>query len=111
MAFGCAVWENVCSGWSGVETPASQVTVYAMRVKAALFGSSAPFRVTVSDGDPTFHEWLIYEGSNTAPVDHEELDVISLDSSYETIRPGSSLVVDPSSGTKTKVIASPGQLF
>jgi len=110
-AFRPTVSTNVYSAWSGVETPASQVTVYAMRVKAALFGSSAPFRVTVSDGDPTFHEWLIYEGSNTAPVDHEELDVISLDSSYEKIRPGSWLVVDTSSVTKTKVIASPGQLF
>jgi hypothetical protein len=100
--------QNIYSAWARVETPASRVQVYAMRVKAQLFGSNAPFRITVKDGVPAFHEWMVYEGTNT---DHEQQNIINLDTAYDKVRPGSWVVVDTTGVSQTEIIASPGLLY
>jgi Baseplate J-like protein len=100
--------QNIYAAWARVETPSSRVQVYAMRVKAQLFGNNAPFRVTVKDGVPTFHEWMVYDDKN---IDHEQQNVIDLDAAYDKVRPGSWLVIDTTGVAKTKIIASPGLLF
>ncbi len=112
-AFRPTISKTVYPAWTGVATPVSEVQVFAMRAKAAPFGNSAPFKVTVSDGNPTFHEWMVYEqnAAGGGQIDHEGDNVIVLDSANDKIRPGSWLVIDTSAVTLTKVVAQPGLLY
>jgi hypothetical protein len=108
-------------GWSGIRTPVAAVQVYAMRVKAAPFGSNAPLKVTYSGGtpsNPSFSDWPIVETSTTTPLElralgatttrteHETNDIISLDASYDKVLPGSWIVVDTSAvdTSKTNIV-------
>jgi hypothetical protein len=72
--------------WRGVETPTSQAKVYALRVKAAPFGSTSPKQVpVVKSGLGVPSEWPISsddQGGN-----------LSLDASYEKIVVGSWVVL------------------
>jgi len=95
-AFRPTVSKNVYSAWSRVETPASQVTVYAMRVKASLFGSTAPLQIQLAPGTANItgaKDWPVVEGVSVARIKHESPTVVYLDSTYEKIRDGSWLVV------------------
>ena len=49
-AFRPAVAKTIYQAWAGIETPSSQVKVYALRVKAAPFGHNAPKQLTVTVG-------------------------------------------------------------
>ena len=117
-----AVKNTLYAAWSGIATPAAEVQVFAMRVKAAPFGNNAPQKVTFT-GDPprtpTYSDWPIVETAGADEVrrtiDHETNDVIFLDSNYEKVLPGSWVVVDTSAvdTTKTSIIAQkpPGLLY
>ena len=78
---------NLYQAWSGVESPASQVQVYAFRVKAPLYGNNAPQQLTVVENKvPTPSEW---------PYGSEENNfVLSLDANYDKILPGSWVAIN-----------------
>jgi hypothetical protein len=81
-----------------------------MRVKAQLFGNNAPLRAAVTQGQPpTFSEWMVYDDKS---VDHEQQNIVNLDSAYDKVRPGSWVIIDTNGVTSTtKIIASPGLLY
>lgn len=125
-AFHPAVATTLYKAWSGIATPTAKVQVYAMRVKAAPFGHNAPLKVTYSGGTPstpTFSDWPVVETSagmflthtraSTGGTAHEVDHVISLDSSYEKVLPGSWIVIDTSAvnTNQTNIIAAPGLLY
>jgi hypothetical protein len=83
-------------------SPEPRLEVYALRLKAGVFGRNAPKRTrTISTGEETqtevIGEWPIvgYVG-NTLAVKTESLDAVFLDGNYEGILPGSWLVLDAS---------------
>ncbi|MFI5456620.1 MAG: putative baseplate assembly protein [Isosphaerales bacterium] len=85
-AFRPAVATTIYQAWAGVETPSSQVQVYALRVKAAPYGNNAPKQASVITGEvPCYHEWPL------ASVDAGS--ALSLDSTYDKIVPGSWVVI------------------
>jgi hypothetical protein len=123
-AFNPAAAPNLYQAWANVDTPASQVQVYAMRVKAALYGSNAPRRITgVAKGVITgYDDWPLATAAKdntgavlpgTPPVALEDQGSVSLSPSSEGIQPGSWVVVDTSAvdTIKTNVIASLSPLF
>jgi hypothetical protein len=91
--------------WGAIQTPASPIQVFAMRVKAALFGNNAPLQVTYSTvpqpGDPppppvttpSYSEWAV----------NEQDTQVDLDSSYPKIAPNSWLVVQTTKTNITKL--------
>jgi hypothetical protein len=86
-AFRPAVARTIYQAWAGVETPSSQVQVYALRVKAAPFGHNAPQQAKVVRGEvPSYVEWPV-SSSDTGTN-------LSLDSSYDKIVGGSWAVID-----------------
>ena len=103
--------------WSAFGTASGEVIVYAMRVKAPLFGNNAPPRITgVSNGVVTsYGEWPVVDAATTAgPARyHERNDVVSLDSSYDKIRQQDWIVVDTRAidPAATKIVATPGLLI
>jgi hypothetical protein len=105
-AFHPEIAPSLYKAWAGVETPSSQVQVYVMRVKAQLFGSNAPFQIQFEQetGNITgITDWpIVSVDGNNHNIPHENPTVVSLDSSYDKIRPDSWLVVDTSDTTITK---------
>jgi hypothetical protein len=88
--------------WAGVDTPLAQPLVYAMRVKASPYGSTAPRQFTVkTDVVPAPSEW---------PLDKADVGtVLSFDSVYDKITPGSWVVVnspDITTGPRITQVAS-----
>ena len=83
-----AVANTIYRAWAGVATPLSQAKVYAMRVKAAPFGNSAPLQAIVpATGSPvTYQEWTLSDNDNGF--------VISLDSTYDKILDGSWVAIN-----------------
>jgi hypothetical protein len=86
--------------WGAIETPASPIQVFAMRVKASLFGNNAPLQVTVTTSTPagttttvntpTYSDWPVNEPGNQ----------VDLDSNYAKVVPNSWIVVQT---TTTKI--------
>jgi hypothetical protein len=73
-------------------TPDSGIRVYALRQKAALYGSSAPRKVTSVNPDTgvaTTDEW-----SDGDVIANEETSAVYLDSSYEKLKPSSWVIID-----------------
>lgn len=103
--------------WSAFGAVTGQVKVYAMRVKAPLFGNNAPPKITaVSDGVVReYGEWQVVDldGNGLPSHFHEHNDVVSLDSSYDKIHQQDWIVVDTRAidSTKTKIVATPGLLI
>jgi len=89
------VWKNSAS------MPASAVQVYALRVTAQPFGSSAPKKVKkLEQGTGRItetEEWPLFDKSSSGPTSYRESsNVIYLDGSHDKILPDSWLVVDTS---------------
>jgi hypothetical protein len=82
--------------------PDVQIKVYALRVKAGVFGRNAQQRTQVSpDGIVTvIGEWPIVErvivDNDRRVIEHEEESAIYLDASYDKILPDTWVVVDTS---------------
>jgi hypothetical protein len=83
-----AIAPVIYKAWAGVETPTSQAEVYALRVKAGLFGSNSPQQVPVpAVGQVTKpQEWPISSADSG--------ETVTLDSSYDKIGAGSWVVVN-----------------
>lgn len=83
-------------------TPDPVIKVYALRVKASLFGHNAPKRMRVRAGEiEVIGDWPIIEATDssddTEPVEvfaHEEEKAIYLDARHDAILPGSWIVVE-----------------
>ena len=89
-----AAWKNATT------TPPSPVRVYALRLKASLFGHNAPRKPLTFNsrtGEITeTGDWPIVEDVGTEPtirIVHEEEDAVHLDAGYDQILPESWLVV------------------
>ena len=83
-----AAAKTLYKGWGAIETPASPIQVYAMRVKAAPFGNNAPLKPVINNGtlgDPI--EWPL------AATDTANANKLFLDSVYDKIVPNSRLIV------------------
>jgi Baseplate J-like protein len=82
--------------WGAIETPASPIQVFAMRVKASLFGNNAPLQVgytvgtSTTPGTPTYSDWPVNEPGTQ----------VDLDSNYPKIVPNSWIVIQT---TTTKI--------
>lgn len=103
--------------WSKYGTVRGEVEVYAMRIKAPLFGNNAPPKITgVSKGVITaYGEWPVVDAATTGKPAHyhEQNDVVSLDNAYDKIHQQDWIVVDSravDSGT-TKIVPTPGLLI
>jgi len=91
--------------WGAIQTPASPIQVFAMRVKAALFGNNAPLQVTYTVATsttgsppptvstPSYSEWPVNEPGTQ----------VDLDSSYPKIAPSSWIVVQTTNTNITKL--------
>ncbi len=119
-AFHPTIAPTLYKAWGSVEAPSTPIQVYAMRVKAGLFGNNAPLMVTYSNGTPSYSDWPVVELSATgAPgggTSHEADGVVSLDSNYDKVLPDSWLVLDTSAidRNQTKIVIvpqPPGLLF
>ena len=90
-------------------TPQSEIKIYALRVKASLFGHNAPKRMRVLQGEiSVIGDWPIIEepsvggillahipgGLSPGRIEHEEEKAIHLDARYDTILPDSWIVVE-----------------
>jgi hypothetical protein len=86
---------SLYQAWADVQTPTSQVQVYAMRVKASLFGSNAPLQVHFEREGTIIKvkDWPIVEETTPQRTKHETPNLIDLDSSYDKILPNSWIVV------------------
>ena len=93
--------ETLASASANAEvTPDAVMKVYALRVKASLFGHNAPKRMRVDDGAiRVVGDWPIievptdHEGPHD-PFAHEEEKTIYLDGRHDSILPGSWIVVE-----------------
>ena len=94
-AFQPAAADTIYQAWSGVSTPSPQVQVYAMRVKAAPFGATAPQQMSVPavGGYPTPQEWGLAPG-DIASTDPAEPSLLSLDATYDKIAPSGWAVIN-----------------
>lgn len=113
-AFKPAIAATLYKAWAGVQTPSSQIKIYAMRTKASLFGYNAPLKIQLSNGNITgATDWPVVEKVSVpvvvgvsvpvAPrIRHEQPNVINLDTSYEKILPNSWIVVQTPDSTITK---------
>ena len=101
-AFRARVSKKAYSAWSGVETPMSQVKVYAMRVKASLFGSTVQQKLTLSTSTSNTGTTTSITSAKDWPVS-EAADSVYLDAGYEKIRHGSWIVVET---TTTNITAA-----
>jgi hypothetical protein len=83
-------------------TPKSEIRIYALRVKASLFGHNAPKRMRVVRGAiSVIGDWPIIEGSPSSDdiegsqrIEHEEEKRIYLDAPYDSILSDSWIVVE-----------------
>ncbi len=81
-------------------TPKSEIKIYALRVKASLFGHNAPKRMRVVRGAiSVIGDWPIIEGpagddTQNSRLVHEEEDAIYLDARYDSILSDSWIVVE-----------------
>lgn len=95
-AFVPALAGTLYQAWAGIEAPSSQVQVYAMRVKAQLFGHNAPLKIQF-DGEirkiTGQEDWPVADGVAPSLHWHEEASIVWLDSSYEKILSDSWVVV------------------
>ena len=99
-AFKPKIKTTLYKAWGAIETPASPIQVFAMRVKASLFGNNAPLQVTVNTSTtvgttttvntPSYSDWPVNEPGNQ----------VDLDSNYAKIVPNSWIVVQT---TTTKI--------
>lgn len=96
------------NAWENIETPALAAQVYALRVKASLFGHNAPLQIQFEQGTSKVtgvQDWPVVEttpaGVPPAPIVHETPNIVYLDSSYNQILPNSWLVVQTTQTTLT----------
>lgn len=90
-------------------TPSNEIKIYALRVKASLFGHNAPKRMRVLQGEiSVIGDWPIIEGASVGGIPlthipgdlspgrivHEEEKAIYLDARYDTILPDSWIVLE-----------------
>lgn len=107
---------SLYQAWSKLGTAGGDVTVYAMRVKAPLFGHNAPPRITgVANGVVTaYGEWPVAVAATTGTPAryHEKNDVVSLDAAYDKIHQQDWIVVDTRAvdSAATKIVPTPGLL-
>lgn len=86
-------------------SPEPRLEVYALRLKAGVFGRNAPKRTrTLSTGEETqtqvIGEWpIVGFVGNELDIKTESLDAVFLDGNYDGILPGSWLVLDASAVT------------
>ncbi|MET0909658.1 MAG: hypothetical protein ABWZ99_09320, partial [Ilumatobacteraceae bacterium] len=86
---------ELTGAWAGAEaTAANQTQVWALRVRAPLFGHNAPLRLeSIDDGVPDFAEWTLQrpgiEGHHWSEVDNR----VSLDGAQEKLALGDWVVV------------------
>jgi hypothetical protein len=109
-----AVAKTLYQAWGAIETTATPIEVYAMRVKAAPFGNNAPLMVTYSNGTPSFSQWSIVENPGEEnEIDHETNSVLFLESANDKVIAGSWVIVDTSAvdAGATKIIANSGLLY
>ncbi len=91
-----AVAPILYKAWANVQTPTSQVRVYALRVKTAPFGHNAPLKQNIIRGtlqNPT--EWPL------SPNDTSQPAKVSLDAVYDKVMPGSWIVIERTDATAT----------
>ena len=80
--------------------PDQGIKVFALRVKASLFGHNAPKKMKVSEGVGHRHRRLAdhrtgwCQTGRMTPSPHEEEETIYLDGRQESILPGSWIVVE-----------------
>lgn len=76
-------------------TPSNTIKVYALRVKANLFGHNAPKLTSVVEGKvKVLGDWPVFEGEGQIILKkHETEDTVFLDASYESIMDDSWVVV------------------
>lgn len=98
-----ATAQHLYQAWQNLTlTQPADIHVYALRVKAAPFGHSAPLKVTsIDDGAVTFGEWDINTGQD--PGTAEITNVVWLDNTYEKIQPDSWIVVKRPFPTKDDI--------
>jgi hypothetical protein len=86
------------AGLGNLRSSAPPVGIYALRVKAQLFGATAPQRTEVTTPPAQVHfigDWPVLDtDGNKAVIAHEEPDAIYLDNAYEQITPGGWVVLD-----------------
>jgi hypothetical protein len=103
-AFKPAVATTLYQAWGAIETAPSPIQVFAMRVKASLFGNNAPLRIQISpqDGSVTsVTDWPVIDSGAAGNVPHESPRIVSLDASYDKILPASWIVVQTTATTLT----------
>jgi Baseplate J-like protein len=86
-AFRPAAAKTLYKAWGTVQTPAAPIQVYALRVKASLFGNNAPLQIQFTPAGTValpVRDW---------PVENESETQVDLDSSYDKITPNSWIVV------------------
>ncbi|MFI5101930.1 MAG: putative baseplate assembly protein [Terriglobales bacterium] len=98
-----AIASTLYKAWGSIQTPASPIQVFAMRVKAALFGNNAPLQVTytvattgnppTTVSTPSYSEWPVNEPGTQ----------VDLDSNYPKIAPNSWIVVETTNTNITKL--------
>ena len=77
-------------------TEQNPIKIYALRLKASLFGHNAPKRTRVDSGEVfVIGDWPIIEQPLRAlPIEHEEENVIYLDARYDSILPNTWIVLE-----------------
>src|SRR5215472_14963863 len=97
--------KTLYQAWGAIQTAPGPIQVFALRVRAGLFGNNAPLQVTYSSGPsttgdppptvstPMYSEW---------PV-HEPGTQVDLDSSYPKIAPNSWIVIQTTNTNITKL--------
>ena len=91
-----AAAKTLYKAWGSVQTPAGPIQVFAMRVKASLFGNNAPLQIQFTPGTgavASVQDW---------PVVNEAAERIDLDSNYDKISPNSWIVVQTAQTNITK---------
>ncbi len=86
--------------WGSVEAPSTPIQVYAMRVKAGLFGNNAPMQIQFSPAGAVTSvlDWPVLDA---AGVWHESPSAISMDAGYDKVLPNSWIVVQTAQTTLT----------
>jgi hypothetical protein len=87
--------------WGSVEAASTPIQVYAMRVKAVLFGNNAPLQIQFNtDGSvKQVSDWPVQQQDPT--VWHESPNTVYMDASYDKILPNSWVVVQTVQTTLT----------
>ena len=100
-----AIAKTLYKAWGAIQASPGPIQVFAMRVKAGLFGNSAPLQVTYSSvtsttgtppptvSTPTYSEWPVNEPGTQ----------VDLDSSYPKIAPNSWIVIQTTNTNITQL--------